>query len=117
MVAEGETVTLREHLEALEAVRWAAHHDAHDAQETALARADETMTIRLEGMNEFRRQLDRERGSYVTGDRMEDKIAPLIARLDLLERAQSNMSGRFTAATIALGLVVVVVNVALKFIH
>ena len=85
--------------------------------ELAISKADEAMTVRLEAMNQFRFQLDRERGSYVTLDRMDDKIGPLVGRLDALERAQSNLAGRMAAAGIGLTVLMFAIGVALRFIH
>jgi hypothetical protein len=44
-----------------------------------------------------------------------DKLVALDERLKKLEAWQANITGRLTAAGLAIGLLVVVVNVALKF--
>lgn len=90
--------------------RWSSHRREHDAEEKAVLEARHVLDRRLEGMNELRRQIDRERGVFATREMVEEKSAGLAAvsqsrldilngRLDKLERWQSNITGRL--ATLA----------------
>ncbi|MBV6343791.1 hypothetical protein, partial [Candidatus Magnetobacterium casense] len=56
-----------------------------DAQDKALEKATQEMDRRLEGMNEFRRQLDMQAGTFATrtelkaeADKLELRLAPLL---------------------------------------
>jgi len=63
-VSEGDShpVSLYDHVNAL----FAAHFREHEMMEEARKAAVETMSKRLEGMNEFREQLTRQEASFAT---------------------------------------------------
>lgn len=104
-----------------------AHTREHVMNDQAIVKAYETMEKRLESMNEFRDQLRDQAATFVrrevldtamTGltqriEKSEDVFENRIARLEL---ANANMTGRLTALGIAMGIIVVVVNVALRFL-
>jgi hypothetical protein len=71
IVAKG----LRERIDGLEnqiSLSLEAHNKAHEREhamtETAVTKAEESMTMRLESMNEFRQQITNERAMYLTRD-------------------------------------------------
>lgn len=86
------------------------------AARTALDKAEETLTARLEGMNEFRAQLNQERGSYVRRDQLEplqlraDEARQRIEdtvnlRLQLIEKTLAGIAGAAKAyAALATGI-------------
>ena len=50
----------------------------------ALEKSAIVLEGKLEGMNEFRRQLDRERGTYVTNAQLEAKLEAMNVKLDAI---------------------------------
>ena len=67
-----------------------------DAQQRAVDKAEESLTIRLEGMNEFRAQILRERSDYITQAVYEARHQQLVDRIDAAARWQSRMVGALT---------------------
>jgi hypothetical protein len=75
-------VTLREFAERIlaehreyENARWAAHHREHEVISRALDKAECAMASRLESMNEFRAQLNRQAETFVTQKQHEPLVA------------------------------------------
>jgi hypothetical protein len=107
--------------------RWTAHEHEHAMLREAVMKAEIAVNTRLEGMNELRTQINRERGAYLTTETYEAKHEALIqkvegqgaalnARLSTLENQAANVSGRFWALGVGLTLVVIAINVALHFL-
>jgi hypothetical protein len=61
----------------------------------ALNAATSALEHRLIGMNEFREQLNRERGMYVLQNAYDDRHAELARRIAALEIYRANIDGRF----------------------
>lgn len=80
---EGDMKNIRENIENLENLL----NERAKALNAALDKAETALEIKLEGMNEFRRQLDRERGGYVTA-------AILDARFDANHSEQQLMRAK-----------------------
>jgi len=89
--------------------RWIGHRREHEAEFRALTEARIVIDARLEGMNELRRQIDRERGDYVKQDLLDAQLKGLLAqaeethraqdvRVATLEKWQANITGRLAAA-------------------
>lgn len=78
-----DDVTLREYIES-----------RIDGIETAIQKAEEALNIRLEHMNEFREQISRERGQYLTKEVYEEHQKAVDERLKNLEMAGSFSSGK-----------------------
>jgi len=74
------------------------------------------MDRRLAEMNEFRAQLSNERATYVTRDMLDARLMAVASRLEMLERSWSNMSGRLWSMGVGLGAVVILLNIAIRFI-
>lgn len=94
--------------------------DANHA--TDLAR--EQMDKRLEGMNEFRQQLNDQTAKFITRDEVQakqDAYIPTInevqRRLSLIENSLANIQGRMWAIGVGFTILTVVINIALHFIH
>ncbi len=100
-------IPLRDYIEQ----RWKTHKREHAQERAALLDARANIDRRLEGMNELRAQISSERGEYLTRTEYEAKHEALIARINALEQARSNVEGRMWA----LGGIVVVIQVALAF--
>jgi hypothetical protein len=65
-----------------------AHNREHQANQIAIAKAEEALTIRLEAMNEFRAQITQERGTYST----KAEVGEIAKRLEeLLTRNASDL--------------------------
>lgn len=115
-----------------------AHAREHAMTEAALTKAEVAVDKRLEQMNEFRGALSDLSMRMATREMLEtnlgalhDKVSAvqsnLSQRLDtahegldkrirILETANANLSGRLTAMGIGIGLVVIVVNIGLRFL-
>jgi chromosome segregation ATPase len=131
-MAQEPFIGLREWLEQ----RFAQHNREHQMIQDAVAKAEQSVNVRLEGMNELRAQINSERGSYLSRAEYDAKHEALAHAVDALERsmiakidnaertlasriaslenAQANMAGRLWAVGVGLTIMVVVINVALK---
>ena len=101
----------------LQAAHATAHEREHQSVQLAISKAEDSLTVRLEGMNQFRQQLDRERGSYVTRTQLDDRLAALnkeaeeaAKRISVLEAQMARLSGWFAAASVALTVSMFVLN-------
>jgi hypothetical protein len=137
-MTDGEMVTLREFLEREQAntrrdllEKLAEYRESHGREHVLLAdaikRAQEALIVRLEGMNEFRAQLEQERASMMTRDTFDAKHEALEAtvsklidgtnlRVSTLETGYANLSGRITATTALLVVGLGVLEFVLKFV-
>ena len=103
-----EPVDLREHLEALIACERERMDVRLAALRLELDSTAETLKARLLIMNEFRDQLNRERGDYVTKEVLD-------AIIDPLKKQQAEWSGRDKVVWALLGaLIPVIVAVVVK---
>jgi hypothetical protein len=80
----GNTVTLREYIEAIMAERDKALTAAFRSQQAALELATRNLELRLEKLNELRNEVTQDRGNFLTRDRydtqhkaLEDKVSSL----------------------------------------
>ena len=119
MSAEPTVEVLRERLKALEE-RLTQHEvtSLREAElvETAVERARQEVDRRLEAMNELRRQVTDERGMYVTRDRMDANIQSMASRIEIMERAWANLTGRLWSLGVGLGIVVILANLLIRFV-
>jgi len=94
-------ITLQKYID----MRLKATEDKIDAQSTyiqqhfdlndrALQKAEDAMLIRLDSMNEFRAQINKERTEYVTKDSLTILLQSMDKRLKHLEEANAFSSGR-----------------------
>jgi hypothetical protein len=96
-------VTLREYLEKIILLEF-------QSAQRAIEAATKTLDHRLEGMNEFRAQMEKERTQYVRVERFE----AFEQRLEGLEKRSANQDGRFWALGIGLTLLMFAVQVWMK---
>ena len=115
--------TLREYLEqrlAAESTAREAAEDAHRREHAlyrlALEKAETALTLRLEAMNEVRRQLDRQAAQFVPLPTYEARQEALQARISGLERQTANWAGRFWSLGVGLSILVVLLNVVLRLL-
>jgi hypothetical protein len=80
-------VELHKHIDALlkaerdlDSTRWEFHRHEHELSHVAVGKAEDAMKIRLEGMNEIRKQLEDQAATFAT----RESIKPL---QDFIEKA------------------------------
>ncbi len=61
-------MTELEHERELSEAKWKGHEKEHLLNNLALSKAEESMKIRLEHMNEFRTQLEKQQDTFCTKD-------------------------------------------------
>ena len=100
-----ETITLKEYVD----IRFKMSDDS-------VGKAQVAMERRLESMNEFRAQLNKQTETFATKEMLYAKIDALEKSIAELQKSKSNLDGRFWAIGAGLALVFTLVNVALRFI-
>lgn len=107
----GDSVPLREYVERI--IR--DHERAQQAQyEAAQKTVDVTAAAlheKLQEMNAFRMQLERERATYVQWKMLD----PLVERVRMLEDRSSNLDGRFWALGVGLTILTTLLSLGLRF--
>lgn len=117
-----ETVTLREHLEALRSADQRALEIKQKADEQALELSREAQRYRDEQANKLRDQINEERGKYLTKDEYDGKHEELIRRMGAVEQILAETGGNnrgrldsrallFTTLSLGVGFVGIVVAV------
>ena len=81
----GNTVTLREYIEAIMSERDRALTAAFTAQQSALNLATRNLELRLEKLNELRQEVTQDRGNFLTRDRYESQHKALEDKVAVLE--------------------------------
>lgn len=61
--------------------RWKSHEREHQLILDAVGKAERAVDVRLEGMNELRSQIERERGNYITRAMYDDSTREKLARI------------------------------------
>ncbi len=102
-------VSLRDYFERLLLERDKAWTVQLASAQTALDKAENALTKRLEGMNEFRDTLKDQAGRFVTMEVLDAKLANLQAQLKTLDNYRANMEGRLWAISAA----VTIINIAM----
>ena len=91
--SNGNTVTLREYIEAIMSERDRALTAAFTAQQAALNLATKNLELRLEKLNELRQEVTQDRANYVTRDKSEIQEEALSTRLMSLENFRGKALG------------------------
>ena len=89
----GNTVTLREYIEAIMSERDRALTAAFNSQQAALQLATKNLELRLEKLNELRQEVTQDRSSYQTRDRAEADGDAMSRRLGDLESFRGKALG------------------------
>jgi uncharacterized protein YPO0396 len=107
-----EDVSLKEYIERQCALCQKNTQQRFDDREDAISLARQEIDRRLSDMNELRKQIESERGSFIHRDIFDRMHGLLETRVHALEMYKSNMDGRFImlggmllAAQIAMGIV------------
>ncbi len=97
-----------------------AHVHVHEMEAQARELAFVRLNERLAEMNEVRRQINEERGAFLSRDRYEAAHEALRGALDqrlkLLETGQANAEGRMWMLGAGISGILVIVQIALHFI-
>lgn len=115
IVSESNVLANRLVAEAIE-LRFKAIDDS-----TELAR--ENLNMKLESMNELRRQMDQMTGTYITRIELESKLSALItadnvleARLQTMEKKAANLDGKFWMFGASITFLVTLISIGLHFV-
>lgn len=107
-------VSLRDYIERIFDEKDTAHLAQLDSAERALSLATESLSHRLESMNQFRKQLEDERIKYVR----EERFQMVLDRLRLVEEHDAARSGRqtviVTLTTVVAALMATVLTLLLR---
>ena len=100
-----------------------SHDREHELTTQAITKADTALEKRLEGMNEFRASLKDQSAAFLTRDVYEVQHADLARRVDNIaerlqqaERWEAGINGRTIGVSAAIGIAVVIITLALKFV-
>lgn len=115
-------VPLKEYIEKLVENYIHAHTEVHRVERKSLEDAAQSMALRLEGMNEFRSQLDKQAQLFVTRDMLEAQSHLSIADN---HRVESGLSARiapledfqksFYVKVVSVGIAFTVINIAIQY--
>ena len=115
IVSESNVLANRLVAEAIE-LRFKAIDDS-----TQLAR--ENLNMKLESMNELRRQMDQMTGTYITRIELESKLLAILTangaletRLQTMEKKAANLDGKFWMFGASITFLVTVISISLHFI-
>ena len=89
----GNSVTLREYIEAIMSERDRALTAAFTAQQAALNLATKNLELRLEKLNELRQEVTQDRANYQTRDKAEIESDGMNQRLSALESFRGKALG------------------------
>ncbi len=70
--------------------------DRFESFREAIGKADAAMTVRLQGMNEFRAQINQERANYITREFIDEQAKGTAERISRLENWQGKIVGGIT---------------------
>ena len=100
-----DLVTLREYLES-----------KLEAQEKALNLARDLLNVRLEGMNEFRADLQRLEGSFLTRMQFDAMMTKYDLEIKSLNKSRDETKGKADSFLVYIGWVLAIIAIILKFI-
>ena len=87
----------------------------HAAGDAKIAKANEVLDYRLEEMNNFREQINRERTEYVRREMYDREHGALAERVKALEIIRGEQTGRTAAYASMVAFVLIMVQVVLHF--
>lgn len=83
----------------------------------AVNKAEMAMDKRLEGMNEFREALQAQSNTFPTRELMDEKIDVINVRLGGLDTRVSRSEGKAAAYSVAVGTLVAILAIVLRFVN
>lgn len=117
MLAAPQTISLREYID------WRfAEEEKHRREAGTLflefnTRERSSMEKRLEGMNEFRQQLNDQATRFATRVELELRCNELERRVRILEQFQANITGRIAVVAGMTVILSLVISIVLHFLH
>jgi CHASE3 domain sensor protein len=93
-----------------------AHQREHELIKEAVDEARDSVNLRLEGMNELRAQIDKERGQYVIRTAYDTYKDAQEQRLNKIEKSLATMQSANTTWLIAIGIFFTIVQIVLRFV-
>ncbi len=123
---EDNIVSLKHYFETILTQYKEAHEREHALLADSVTHTKENLDLRLIGMNQFREQINSERGKYLTNDRfdvkhqaLEDSLCKEMARnedrITVLENQLSNLKGKMAALAASLTVGLVVFELVLRY--
>lgn len=122
-----EVNLLKDNVERIAMLHADAHAREHELTTIALEKAERAMEHRLENVNEFRGQLRDQAATFASRDLMDERLGVITtrierevesidARLKVLEHNAANMSGRLWSMGVGVGLLIIVINLAFRWL-
>ena len=122
-----DAVSLRHYMESMLSQYEKSHEREHELLAENVNHTKENLELRLESMNQFRKQILEERNSMVNVERFDILIESLSkaidehynsnqARITTLEKTISNLSGRWAGITAAAGVSLIILELLLRFV-
>jgi len=106
---QSSMVTLKEHIERLLDERCRVIDQRFEEQDRALDLARAEMERRLEGLNQLRQDVTKDRAEYVTRDVFELRVAPL-------EKSVTQLETRMITGMAAIGIIFLVIDMMFHFL-
>ena len=124
---ERDNISLRRYIEILIKEYKEAHKREHELLAENVSHTKENLEFRLETMNQFRNQINNERGSFITMEKFEAKMEMLERLLDnhyqsnerrisAIERTLANLKGRWIGITSTIGFVLFLLEILFRFV-
>jgi hypothetical protein len=110
-----DDITLKDYVDTLFRQYKESHDKEHRLIEKSVDAARDAMDIRLDHMNEFRAQIQSERGDFVTRERFNAVTEILSTRLGNLEVAFSDFKGRVLGIGSGIAVFLVIIELVLRF--
>ena len=127
IMEERDNISLRRYIEILIKEYKEAHKREHELLAENVSHTKENLEFRLETMNQFRNQINNERGSFITMEKFEAKMEMLERLLDnhyqsnerrisAIERTLANLKGRWIGITSTIGFVLFLLEILFRFV-
>ena len=115
MDEQRDMVSVKHYIERLFELYKEHHLREHELLSENVDHARAAIDARLEGMNEFRSQIQGERKQFVSLDKFDSLHAILTDRVTALEKAMANLAGRMAAIAAAISIGLLIVGLVLRF--
>ena len=113
---DNSKVSLQTYIERLMEEYKTAHAHEHKLLSEAVERTAKMLDIRLESMNEFRSQINSERGSFLRCEVYDIQHHSLEEKVNRLEQELSSLRGRIIGIGTAIAVMLLIFQILLKFL-
>jgi hypothetical protein len=110
-----DIVSLKEHLTTLISNLDRRVEEQRIAQHEAIVRADGELNRRLEGMNEFRAQINSERASYVRQGDLDLRLGKMLAEIRPMQDDKQRQTGGLTVIGVVAAVLLSAASLAVTF--